>query len=96
MRIALITKPDCSRCMELKAYLAEKNVQYEEWDLQSPEVQTNLLADPDFVTNFCEEDGCTVVTPLVYDFTTQEFHSKELFGPTGLRKRFINHLLMIV
>ncbi|HMF31450.1 MAG TPA: glutaredoxin domain-containing protein [Candidatus Lokiarchaeia archaeon] len=96
MRIAVITKPACSRCAALKAYLNEKNVEYEELDVESPQVQQDLLSDPNFVGNYCEEDGCTVHTPLVYDFEQQKYYSKELFGQNGLRKKVVNKLLLIV
>jgi hypothetical protein len=96
MRLAVITKPTCSRCAELKTYLKEKHVLYEELDIQSPEVQQDLLSDPSFVQNYCEEDGCTVHTPLVYDYDEQKYYSKELFGQNGLRKKFINKLFLII
>jgi hypothetical protein len=96
MKMAVITKPACSRCAELKAYLKAKNVEYEELDVQSPEVQESLLADADFVNNFCEADGCTVHTPLVYDYNTEKYYSKELFSQNGLRKKMVDKIFLIV
>ena len=90
MKIRVITKPDCSRCAQLKAFLNANGVEYEEWDVQDPEVQQNLLTDPDFISNFCEEDGCTVHTPVVFDFEEQKYYSKEIFDQNGLRKRFVS------
>ncbi len=89
MKIVVITKEGCTRCAALKNYLHVQNVPFEEWDINADPVKNTLLTDPNFIQNFCEEDGCTVHTPVVYDTDEKKYYSKELFGTSGLRKNFV-------
>jgi hypothetical protein len=90
MKIAVITKDACHRCADLKNYLTVMKVPFEEWDLNAEKVKNVLLTDPNFTQNFCEEDSCTVHTPVVYDLDEKKYYSRELFGTSGLRKKFVD------
>ncbi len=90
MKITVITKEGCTRCAELKNYLKVIGVPFDERDINDEPVKNMLVTDPNFVQNFCEEDGCTVHTPVVYDQDEKKYYSKELFGTSGVRKKFVN------
>ncbi len=90
MKIAVITKEGCTRCAELKNYLNVMKVPFEEWDINAEQVTHTLTTDPNFVQKYCEADGCTVHTPIVYDLEEKKYYSKELFGTSGVRKKFVN------
>ncbi len=94
-KIVVITKEGCTRCAALRNYLTVMNVPFEEWDINSDKVRNTLLTDPNFIQNFCEADGCTVHTPVVYDPKEEKYYSKELFGPSGVRKRFVNRWVQL-
>jgi len=90
MKIAVITKEGCTRCAALKNYLRVMKVPFDEWNINAEQVKTTLLTDAKFMRNFCEADGCTVHTPLIYDLDEKKYYSKELFGTSGVRKKFVN------
>ena len=61
----IITKKDCSRCIELKDWMKENNFSYVEQDIEDEKFVHQLLHDPNFVKMFCDEEGCVVNTPVV-------------------------------
>ena len=81
----VITKKDCSRCIELKAWFKENNLLYVEKDIDDEEFVHQLLHDSNFVGMFCDADGCIVNTPVV--MWKGKYWFKELFGISGLRKK---------
>ncbi|MHA1679752.1 MAG: hypothetical protein ACTSUE_02010 [Promethearchaeota archaeon] len=92
-KFQVVSKKDCSKCDDLKAYLKEKGATYDEWPLSKEDVKDKLLHDEKFIQNFCDIDGCMVYTPVIRIDETGEYYFKELFGMSGLRKDFINKLL---
>ena len=89
----VISKENCSKCEDLKGWLKENDVKYEEWSLSDNEVKKNLLDDEKFIGKFCDIEGCMVYTPVIRLKDTGEYVFKELFGISGLRKDFIKDLL---
>jgi glutaredoxin len=88
---SVITKDNCSKCVDLKTWLKEKNIKYEEWSVEDQSVVDKLLHNEVFIDTFCDIEGCTVYTPVIY--ADGRFYFKELFGIDGLRVEFITNLL---
>jgi glutaredoxin len=88
---SVITKNNCSKCVDLKSWLKEKGVKYEEWSVEDQKVVDKLLHNEQFIETFCDIEGCTVYTPVIQ--IDGKFYFKELFGINGLRKEFITKLL---
>ena len=89
----VISKKNCSKCEDLKAWLKEEGISYEEWSLEEEEVKHKLLGDEKFIQRFCDIDGCMVYTPVIRLEDTGEYYFKELFGISGLRPTFNKKLL---
>ncbi len=81
----VITKTDCHRCAELKAWLKKNDVKYIEEDINDEHFVHQLLEDGNFVGTFCDEDGCIVNTPVVMH--KGKYWFKELWGIDGLREK---------
>ena len=86
----LITKEGCPRCHELKEWLDQRNAKYVERDINDEEFVHELLHDDNFLTTFCDADGCIVNTPVVIH--KGKYWFKELFSQMGLRKEFAKEL----
>jgi glutaredoxin len=81
----IITKKDCSRCIELKNWMKENNLLYVEQDIEDEKFVHQLLHDPNFVRMFCDEEGCVVNTPVV--MFKGKYYFNELWGMSGLKKK---------
>ena len=88
---SVITKDHCSKCVDLKSWLKEKEVKFDEWSVENQKVVDKLLHNEEFIQTFCDIEGCTVYTPVIH--ADGKFYFKELFGIDGLRKEFITKLL---
>ncbi len=88
---SVITKKNCNKCVDLKSWLKEKEVKFDEWSVEDQKVVDKLLHNEEFIQTFCDIEGCTVYTPVIQ--TGGKFYFKELFGIDGLRKDFIKKLL---
>ena len=80
----IISKTDCHRCAELKAWLNENDVEYIEHDIEDDDFVQKLLHDSNFLKTFCDADGCIVNTPVV--IMNGKYWFKELWGISGLRE----------
>lgn len=81
----IITKTDCHRCTELKGWLKENDVKYIERDVDDSSFVQELLHDKNFLSTFCDADGCIVNTPAVLH--KGKYWFKELWGISGLREK---------
>ena len=90
---SVITKNHCSKCVDLKEWLKTKKIKYDEWPVENQNIADKLLHDEEFIQTFCDIEGCTVFTPVIY--IEGKYYFKELFGIDGLRKEFISKLLEI-
>ena len=90
---SVITKDHCSKCVDLKDWLIEKDIHYDEWSVEDQTVVDKLLHNEEFIQTFCDLDGCMVYTPVIH--TEGKFYFKELFGIDGIRTEFITKLLDI-
>jgi hypothetical protein len=88
---SVITKKNCSKCTNLKSWLKEQKISFDEWSVEDKQIVDKLLHDEGFIQTFCDIDGCMVYTPVIY--TEGKYYFKELFGINGLRKDFIKKLL---
>ena len=88
----VITKADCHRCVELKAWMKENDVKYIERDIEDEEFVNQLLQDKNFLGTFCDADGCIVNTPAV--LFQGKYWFKELWGISGLRKKEAEKLFL--
>ncbi|TFG19087.1 MAG: hypothetical protein EU530_07330 [Promethearchaeota archaeon] len=88
---SVITKDHCSKCVDLKDWLKEKKIKFDEWSVGNQIVVDKLLHNEEFIETFCDIEGCTVYTPVIH--VDGKFYFKELFGIDGLRKNFITKLL---
>ena len=75
---SVITKKNCSKCVDLKDWLKESQVQYEEWSVEDKQIVDKLLHNEGFIQTFCDIEGCTVYTPVIH--VDGKFYFKELFG----------------
>ncbi|WP_457918353.1 hypothetical protein [Candidatus Lokiarchaeum ossiferum] len=91
----IISKEDCSRCENLKNWFKNNKIKYEEWSIQDNEVKKRLLKDPKFLSSFCDENGCIVLTPVLYLDESGKYYMKQLFGIDGVRGEFIKKILEI-
>lgn len=92
-KFQVISKQDCHKCEDLKAWLKKNDVAYEEWSISDEKVKHKLLHDEKFIQNFCDIDGCMVYTPVVRIDATGEYFFKELFGISGLREDAIKKII---
>ena len=90
-QFSVITKNHCSKCVDLKSWLKEKEVKFDEWSVEDQKVVDKLLHNEEFIQTFCDIEGCTVLTPVIN--VDGKYYFKELFGIDGLRKNFITKLL---
>ena len=81
----VITKHDCHRCVELKDWMKENDIQYVEKDIDDEAFVQELIKDPNFLGTFCDAEGCVVNTPAV--LYQGKYWFKELWGISGLRKK---------
>jgi len=88
----VITKKDCHRCVELKEWMKENEVQFIEEDIDNEEFVHQLLQDRNFLGTFCDADGCIVNTPAV--LYKGKYWFKELWGISGLRKKKAEELFL--
>lgn len=88
---SVITKHNCSKCTDLKGWLKEKGIKFDEWSVEEQSVVDKLLHNEEFIQTFCDIEGCTVHTPVIH--VEGKYYFKELFGIDGLRKKFITKLL---
>ncbi len=89
----MITKDNCPKCDDLKEWLAEKNIEYKTLKIEDEHTTHQLLADEIFIDTFCDVDGCTVYTPIIYIPEDQKYYFKELFGISGLREKQVAKIL---
>ena len=88
----VITKKDCSRCVDLKAWMKQNDVKYVERDIEDEEFVHQLLQDKNFIGTFCDAEGCIVNTPAV--LYQGKYWFKELWGISGLRKKEVEKLFL--
>ena len=88
----VITKKDCSRCHDLKEWMDKNDVKYLEKDLDDEEFVHQLLNDANFVSTFCDEEGCVVHTPVV--IYHGKYYFKELWGISGLKEKKASELFL--
>jgi glutaredoxin len=81
MEIIIYTKHDCERCQALKAFLKKKSLDYTERDIDTEEVVQELVASEYILNNFCDEEQCIVITPIVK--LDGKWMDKELFTEEG-------------
>ena len=81
----VITKEDCYRCVELKKWLKKYDVEYTEKDIDDETFVHQLLQDKNFLTTFCDADGCIVNTPAV--MYKGKYWFKELWGLKGFKDK---------
>ncbi len=81
----VITKIGCSRCVEFKEWMKENDIPYVERDIEDQSFVEQLVKDKNFISTFCDSDGCFVNTPAV--LYKGKYWFKELWGISGLNKR---------
>ena len=81
----VITKKDCSRCIEFKGWMKENELPYVEKDIDDEEFVQQLLHDSNFISMFCDAEGCLVNTPVI--MWKGKYWFKEFWGMSGLRKK---------
>ena len=92
-KFQVISKPDCHKCEELKTYLHENDVEFEELSLVDDETKHMLIEDPKFTEKFCDIDGCMVYTPVIRMENTGDYYFKELFNQSGLRVKALKKII---
>jgi glutaredoxin len=92
---AVISKPNCHKCEDLKAWLKKSDVKYDEWSLDDEAVKKKLVIDPKFTEKFCNIDGCMVYTPVIRLNKTGDYFFKEIFNQSGLRVDAVKKILKI-
>jgi len=91
----VISKPGCHKCEDLKAWLTENDIKFDELSLENDEVKQKLVGDPKFVEKFCTIDGCMVYTPVIRLSDTGDYYFKELFNQSGLRVDAVKKILKL-
>lgn len=94
-KFQVITKEHCPKCEQLKGWLKEKKLSFEEWPIESEDVKHKLLNDQKFTQTFCDIDGCIVYTPVIRLVDTGDYYFKELFDMSGIRTKFVTKLLEV-
>lgn len=89
----IVTKKDCNRCHELLEWLNKNDVKYIEQDIDDEKFVHQLLHDSNFVSNFCDAEGCIVKTPVVIH--KGKYWFKELWGISGLREKEAKKLFKV-
>jgi|YelNatPaOPRAMG01_1025707.scaffolds.fasta_scaffold177756_2 glutaredoxin len=85
MEVIVYTKKNCRRCEELKGFLERNVIRYVEEDVEKPEVAKELLKSDYIVKNFCDEEGCIIITPIV-NLDGKWMH-REFFDLNGFSER---------
>lgn len=65
MDLIIYTKHDCERCAALKTFLEKNKIVYIEKDIDTEEVAQELVQSQYIIENFCDEEKCIVITPIV-------------------------------
>ncbi len=94
-QFTVISKPNCHKCEDLKAWLKKNNIKYDEWSLEDEAVKKKLISDPKFTEKFCDIDGCMVYTPVIRLSRSGDYVFKELFNQSGLRVEAVKKVLKI-
>ncbi len=89
----VITKKGCSKCQKLKDWFKSNNISFDELKIEDQSVVSKLTKDEFFKKNFCDKDGCIVLTPIIYFPEENKYYFKEIFGINGLRENYLNKLL---
>ena len=92
---AVISKPNCHKCDDLKAWLKKNDIKYDEWSIEDNDVKKKLIGDPKFTEKFCDIDGCMVYTPVIRLNKSGDYFFKELFNQSGLRVDAVKKVLKI-
>ena len=91
----IISKFDCHKCEDLKKWLRQEKIKYEEWSLEDQNIIDKLLEDPKFIDKFCDTEGCVAYTPIIRIQKTGDFYYEDLFGLKGMNVEYIKNLLDI-
>ena len=92
MEIIVYTKEHCNRCDQLKTYLKKKDLLFTEKDINEPETVKELLASDYVVNNFCDENQCIVLTPVVN--IDGEWMHKQFFDIKGFNEKRANKIFL--
>lgn len=94
-KFKIITQKGCAFCKKLKEWLADKNVDWEEIDIDDPGLNESVLNDDYFTARYCDMSQCIDSTPIIikgekdyyygeiWDYeagTIKEDKAKRLFG----------------
>ncbi|NHI91493.1 MAG: hypothetical protein EAX96_03250 [Candidatus Lokiarchaeota archaeon] len=83
--VIVYTKEHCDRCEELKSFLKRNNIFFIEKDINEPETIKELLASEYVLKNFCDDEKCIVLTPVVN--VDGKWMHKEFFDIKGLNEK---------
>lgn len=65
MDVIVYTKRDCERCKTFKSFLIRNNLAFVEKDIDTDEVVQELSESSFIIENFCDEEQCIVITPII-------------------------------
>ena len=91
----IVTQQDCNKCDQLKLWFRANKIPFHEVPIDERENHHTLLRSLKFRKKFCEDDNCTVYTPLLHVIESGEYYHKKLFGIDAIRGHFIRKLLDI-
>ncbi len=91
----IISKNHCPRCTQLKEWIKDQDLPFEEWHIEDDPVTQKLMNDPELTQTFCDIDGCMVYTPVIRIEETGKYYFKQLFNQMGIREKFVKDLLEI-
>lgn len=95
-KFVVISKANCARCRQFKDWLAQYDLNYEEWSVDTPEIAKKLLCDPKFIAQAIKRgDKYEIIAPVLYIVDTGEYFTRHLFGIDGIRDSFVKNVLDI-
>lgn len=76
-KFVLLTRPGCLSCEEVRNYLNDKAVHFEEWNVESKIIVDRLVNDPNFNKKFCDIEECYSSLPAIRLVDTGEYYFGE-------------------
>jgi hypothetical protein len=87
----ITTKNNSSK--QLKKWLKQKKVKYEEWKIQDENVKKFLLHCDQFTNKYCDVEDCKIDLPAIHLVETDEYFYADTIDFDGFYK--LNKLLEI-
>ncbi|MHA1379718.1 MAG: glutaredoxin family protein [Candidatus Helarchaeota archaeon] len=92
MDLVIYTKEKCQRCKAMLSFLNKNKLSFTEKNIEDKNVIRKLLKSEYIVNNFCDENLCFVITPVIK--LNGKWMHKEFFDVNGLNEKNAKNFLL--